>query len=213
MTDSPDAERLAVLVHEVRSPVAALHAIATTLADARVDDPSRVELVRLAIAACCAIERIVLDVSLASVRREQVDPGRLAREAATAAAIGGAHIEVRVAFGLPAILGDTLRLRQALDNLISNAVVHAGSDGVVVVGASARAGEVLLSVADRGPGIPVAEQERILEAGVRLDVTRPGSGLGLAVVRAIVEAHGGRLLVESAPGEGATFTIVLPASE
>lgn len=213
MTDSPEAERLALLVHEVRSPVAALHAIATTLVEATADEPSRGELVQLAIAACRAIERLVLDASLTSLRREEVDPGGLARAAATAASVSGARVEARVAPGLPSVSGDALRLRQALDNLISNAVIHAGSDGTVVVRASEQAGEVLISVSDRGVGIPPAEQERILEPGVRLDRTRPGSGLGLTIVRAIVEAHGGRLLVESTPGEGATFTIALPVSE
>ena len=213
MNGSPDAERLAVLVHEVRSPVAALHAIATTLARARADELSRHELVRLAVAACRAIERNVLDASLTSIRREAVNPGQLARDVAAAAAIGGERVEARVASGLPSVSGDALRLRQALDNLVSNALVHAGPDGLVEVRASARSGEVFLSVTDRGPGIPVAEQARILDAGVRLDPERPGSGLGLAIVRAIVEAHGGRLVVDSAPGQGATFTIALPAAE
>ncbi len=71
---------------------------------------------------------------------------------------------------------------------------------------------MLLSVADHGPGIPFDEQERIFEAGVRLDSGQPGSGLGLAVARAIAEAHGGTLTIDSVPGEGATFTIALPVS-
>ena len=213
MTDRIDPERLAVLVHEVRSPVAALQAIAATIAEGAGDDPALRELARLAIAACSAIERIVLDASLTSIHPAKVDPGRLVREAAAAAAVGGARVEARVTSGLPPVSGDAQRLRQALDNLVSNAVVHAGSDGVIVVTASPRPGEVLISVTDRGIGIPVAEQERILETGVRLDSSRPGSGLGLAIARAIVDAHGGRLLVESAPGEGATFTIALPASD
>ena len=212
MTRRIDPERLAVLVHEVRSPVAALQAIAATLADGSVDDSSRRELARLAIAACSAIERVVLDVSLTSIRRTEVDVGALAHDAAAAAAVAGARVEARVAPDLPPVSGDVLRLRQALDNLVSNAVVHAGANAVIVLGASTWAGEVLLSVTDSGIGVPVAEQERIFESGVRLDSTRPGSGLGLAIVRAIVEAHGGRLVVESVLGEGATFTIALPAA-
>jgi signal transduction histidine kinase len=82
----------------------------------------------------------------------------------------------------------------------------------VVVSASSRDdGGVLLSVTDSGDGIAVADQRRIFDAGVRLNLDRPGAGLGLAVARAIAEAHGGTLTVESAPGEGATFTLTLPA--
>jgi signal transduction histidine kinase len=69
---------------------------------------------------------------------------------------------------------------------------------------------VRLFVTDEGAGIAAADQRRIFEAGERLDFGRPGSGLGLAIVEAIAEAHGGRLTVESAPGEGATFTITVP---
>ena len=73
-------------------------------------------------------------------------------------------------------------------------------------------GRVLLSVSDRGEGIPPDERSRIFEPGVRLDDARPGSGLGLAITRAIAEAHGGTLEVESEPGRGSTFTIALPVA-
>jgi len=119
-------------------------------------------------------------------------------------------VRASVAAKLPRIEADPLRLRQALDNLVANAVTHSPPGGEVVVSARVDEGAIVLSVADKGGGIPVEEQERIFEPGVRLDVGRPGSGLGLAVARAIAEAHGGKLTVESAPGEGATFTLVLP---
>jgi signal transduction histidine kinase len=69
---------------------------------------------------------------------------------------------------------------------------------------------LVLAVSDSGPGIPPDQQERIFEAGVRLDPGRPGSGLGLAVVRAIADAHLASLRVDSAPGRGATFTLAFP---
>jgi signal transduction histidine kinase len=213
MKEGVDSGRLAVLVHEVRSPVAALDAIARTLGEPDVDRPSRRELARLAIAACRAVERLVLDASLFSVRTGSVDPGRVAREAATAAVIGGARIETRIAPDLPSLVGDAVRLRQALDNLIENAIVHGGSQRAVVVAASVDVAEVRLSVSDGGRGIPEAEQSRIFEAGVRLDPAGSGSGLGLAIADAIVDAHGGRLFVESMPGEGTTFTIALPLQD
>ena len=207
-----DKERLAILVHEVRSPIAALRAIAETYRADRVGTVERRRLVELAVAACHGIERLVGDVTVSSVRLEPVDSSRLVEETAAAAVLGGGNVRAEVDTGLPPIRADPLRLRQALDNLVSNALRYAESSKEVVVRARPAGSSVLLSVADEGPGIPLADQERIFEAGVRLDIGRPGSGLGLAVARAIAEAHGGTLTIDSAPGEGAIFTIALPVS-
>ena len=208
MTHS-NRDRLAILVHEVRSPVAALAAIAETFPDVRLEPGERRSLVGLAAAACRGIERVVTDATVASVRREEVDVGRLVAEAVAAASLGGANVRAEVSRGLPLLHADPLRLRQALDNLVSNALVH-GAGGEIVVRASSKGGNVLLAVEDHGPGIPADEQERIFDAGVRLDTRRPGTGLGLAVVRAIAEAHRGALSVQSTPGRGAMFTLQLP---
>jgi signal transduction histidine kinase len=212
MTSDADRDRLAILVHEVRSPVAALAAIAETLQEETLEPAARDELAALAVAASRGIERVVTDATVASVRIEDVDVGRLVRETVAAAALAGGTIRADVAAGLPRLQADPLRLRQALDNLVSNALAHTPSGTEVVVSASSRDdGGVLLSVTDSGDGIAVADQRRIFDAGVRLNLDRPGAGLGLAVARAIAEAHGGTLTVESAPGEGATFTLTLPA--
>ena len=210
MSSRADYDRLVILVHEVRSPVAALSAIAETLRDESVDSSARRELADLVLSACRGIQRVVTDAAVASVRLEEVDPGRLVRETAAAAALGGALVRAQAEPDLPLLEADPLRLRQALDNLVSNALTHSGSDGEVVVRAAADGDRVLLSVSDSGNGIPSDEQDRIFDPGVRLDTGRPGSGLGLAVARAIAEAHGGTLTVESAPDEGAAFTIAIP---
>ena len=210
MSRSLDGKQLAVLVHEVRSPVAALAAIADTFVEAGTHAKERAELARLAVSACRGLQRIAVDALTLSMRHEAVDPGALVRDVVATAAVGGSRVEADVASDLPAISGDPVRLKQALHNLVTNALVHAGSDAAVTVSASAGQERVVLSVSDSGVGIPVAEQERIFEAGERLDSGRPGSGLGLAIVRAIVDAHDGRLSVTSSPGEGATFTITLP---
>ena len=206
----PDRERLAILVHEVRSSVAALAAIAVTYPQARSDASARRPLVDLALAASRGIERVVTDATVASVRLEDVDIGRLVEETVTAAVLGGGSVRAEVATGLPLLQADPLRLRQALDNLISNALLHSGSAGEVVASARRTETSILLSVADIGIGVPLADQERIFESGLRLDTERPGSGIGLAVTRAIAEAHSGTLTVDSVPGRGATFTIALP---
>lgn len=211
VTGRATPERLAVLVHEVRSPTAALLAIAKALEDGDVDALSRAELVKLAVDACSAIERIVLDVSYASVEVRDVDPAQVVREVVAQAVLEGADVEARIAPDLPRIAADDLRLRLALGNLVTNARVHSGTDRAIVVGASASGAEVRLFVSDSGSGVPGEEHARILEPGARLDPARPGSGLGLALVNAIASAHGGRLSVDSVPGEGSTFTIVVPA--
>jgi two-component system sensor histidine kinase BaeS len=206
----PDRNRLAILVHEVRSSVAALAAIAETYPQVRDDVAANRPLVELALAAARGIERVVTDAAVASVRREQVDIARLVEETVAAAVLGGGNVRADVATGLPLLEADPLRLRQALDNLVSNALVHSGSTAEVIVRARGGGESIMISVLDTGAGIPLDDQQRIFEAGVRLERERPGSGIGLAVVRAIAEAHGGALTVESVPGEGASFTVEIP---
>jgi signal transduction histidine kinase len=207
---SDSAQRLALLVHEVRSPVAALGAIAEASGAESIDDEARRALVDLALAACRAIERLVSDAAVGAVRLERTDLAKVVRESVQTAILGGASVRTAIEPGLPQIDADRQRLRQALDNLISNAATHAG--GEIVVRAAAGRGEVVLSVSDAGAGIPPEEQERVFEAGVRLDPSRTGSGLGLSVVRAIADAHGASLRLESEPGRGSTFTLTFPVS-
>ena len=202
--------RLAVLVHEVRSPVAAVAAIAETVLDQGLDTVSRRELASLVISACRSIERIVADASLVSIELEDVDVESLLRAAVAAASLGGARVVARIPDDLPHVEGDAVRLRQALDNLVRNALVHGGSEGDVVVSAAVDSRCLWISVTDCGAGIPVADQQRIFDLGVTLEASRPGSGLGLAVTRGIVESHGGTVDVASTPGAGSTFTIALP---
>jgi hypothetical protein len=101
-------------------------------------------------------------------------------------------------------------------NLIDNAVKYASEGKEVDVRLTRVPGGVALSVRDFGPGIPAAEQPRIFERFYRAQGARDrnvrGSGIGLALVKHIVQAHGGRLAVQSQPGEGAAFTVVLPAA-
>jgi signal transduction histidine kinase len=203
---------MAVLVHELRNPVAALVAIAEVAADQRPLEPELAHrLLHLALLAGRDVERLAIDAVPASLNREQVDLAQLVRDGAATAALRGQGVRAEIEPGLPTIEGDPLRLRQALTNLVENAHAHSPADLEVVVAARARGASVELSVSDRGEGIAEARQEAIFDAGTRF-AERPGEGIGLAVARAVAEAHGGRLTVTSTPGAGATFTLVLPAA-
>lgn len=203
----PSDDRLAILVHEVRSPVAALAAVAEAVGDVE-DVAAQRELVRLALGACAAIERIVTDIAVASVRPVPLDMDAFVSDVVAASALAGIVVDARVESGLPQVDGDPVRLRQAVDNLITNAVVHGG--GRIVLSAASSAAGVTVSVSDEGESVSTADAERIFEPRVRLDESRAGSGLGLAVTKAIVDAHGGTITVTSMPGRGSTFTITLP---
>ena len=210
MTGDLDSARLAVIVHEVRSPVAALAAVAEAVSEPKRDAAMRRELVRLALAACQSIERIVVDAAVSSVRLEPIDVASLARDAAASSAVAGAAVVVDAPADPVLALGDPVRLRQALDNLIANAIRHGTSATPVAVRVSHADDSVEIAVTDQGPGIAADQLTRIFEPGVRLDPTRPGSGIGLTLSQAIVAAHGGTLEVRSTVGAGSTFTIVLP---
>jgi len=112
-----------------------------------------------------------------------------------------------------AVLADEQRLRHALDALVENAINATGPDDRVTIAATVRDGCAVLAVSDTGEGIAPADRERIFERFVRGPHAeeRPGTGLGLPIVRAIAAAHGGTVAVDSAPGAGATFTLSLGA--
>jgi len=112
------------------------------------------------------------------------------------------------------VMADGRRLRQVLSNLLENAVKYSPDGGLVRVTASERQGEVEISVSDGGVGIPRHQWDRIFRPYQRADSGKAqdvaGNGLGLAICKGIVEAHGGRIWVESEPGAGSTFSFTVP---
>ena len=125
------------------------------------------------------------------------------------------HVEVVLGTVRPAtVLGDELRLRELLLNLVDNAVKYSKPGGKVEINLLTESGEARLAVVDQGIGIAPEAQKLIFDRFYRTDEarahTKKGTGLGLSICAWIAEAHQGRIEVRSAPGEGSTFTVVLP---
>jgi len=124
------------------------------------------------------------------------------------------RLEVQSMTALPAVLGDLRSLRGILQELLDNAIRYSSAGGMVTVKTSLQESAVVISVSDTGIGIPKADQERIFERFYRTDPARSresgGTGLGLSIAKHMIEAHGGRIKVESEVGKGSTFSIILP---
>lgn len=124
------------------------------------------------------------------------------------------NLSIDVQPGMPKVEADPVRLREVFQNLLSNALKYGcvGDAPRVAVGAEVRDDEVRFFVRDRGKGLDPAYKDRVFELFERCDTEQDGTGVGLAIVRRVMDVHGGRAWVESQPGDGATFWIALPAS-
>jgi signal transduction histidine kinase len=126
-------------------------------------------------------------------------------------------LEVRIENDTPRVRGDAARLEQALQNVAANAIRHTPSGGRITLLASRDGDSVCIRVRDTGPGIPPEHLPRVFDRFYKVDVSRAGtavpsgSGLGLSIVRAIIERHGGSVLAANAPEGGASFELRLPA--
>jgi signal transduction histidine kinase len=122
-------------------------------------------------------------------------------------------LEVDVAAGLPRVSADYRRLVQVLSNLASNAIKFSDEHGHVGITARAAGGVVVVSVSDTGPGIALEHQPHVFDRFWQARREgRTGLGLGLAIARGIVDAHGGRIWLESVPGAGTTFLFTIPVA-
>jgi PAS domain S-box-containing protein len=126
------------------------------------------------------------------------------------------HIKLQtdIAPDIPALKANPIRLRQVLDNVVGNAIKYSNKDGEVNVSIKSEGDQIILQVSDNGPGIPTQDQAHIFDKfyrGHNMD-KQEGSGLGLAIVKSIIDAHQGRIWVESNLGQGSTFFIVLPVN-
>ena len=157
--------------------------------------------------------QVELEVASLSLRETLERGVVMVREPATK---HGVRLSLEFAPGVELVEGDERRLRQVIFNLLSNAVKFTPEGGEVVVATASSDHEVLVSVTDTGPGIPLEDHERIFEEFQQTDVgvrQREGTGLGLALSKRLVELHGGRIWVESEPGHGSRFVFTLPVKE
>ncbi len=214
--------------HELRSPLTSIRGFAELHRHGAISDPEETAAVMRRIEDEASRMGLLVEDLLLLARLDQhrpiawepVDLLELAVDAVTAARAvdPGRPIELVVgagtAGGPPVVMGDQARLRQVLDNLVRNALIHTPPGTRVEVRVRAEAPNAILEIADEGPGLDEDQAERVFERFYRADPGRSrrhgSSGLGLAIVAALATAHGGRAGVVTAPGAGATFWVRLP---
>lgn len=205
--------------HELRTPITIIRGQLELLED---DPEERAETIALVMDELDRMSRIVNDLLLLATSEEPdflsiraVDVAELTADWETkAAAIAPRDWQVE-SRAVGVVAADRQRLTQALLQLAQNAVQHTSAGDAVVLGSAVSAGEARFWVRDCGPGIPLEEQGKIFERFSRGQgaLRGEGAGLGLSIVKAIADAHGGRVEVDSMPAAGATFTIVIPAHQ
>ena len=211
--------------HELRTPLTVIRGAAQNLKRGIVQTPEAINrysgLILQHADQLSEMVQQVLDFSAAKKgslvsNKTSLAPGEVLREAVanTVAETSGCKIDLSIPEGLPSVDGDAPSLRRAFQNLIANAAKHGGSGGWIGISAHREGDLIKIDIADRGPGIPKAEQAEIFTPFFRGAVAHEaqvrGSGLGLGLVKEIVEAHGGTVSVCNAKGGGAIFTIGLP---
>ena len=226
-----NAERLrkqmtADVAHDLRTPLTVIGGYVEAARDGALDlTPERLDVIGLEVN---RLNRLVSDLRTMSqsdsgellISREAVDPALLLSKIGEVFRLQteqkGISLAVEAAEGLPAFSGDEGRLMQVLENLVANAIRHTPTGGEISLKVSeeAKNHKLLFSVADSGEGIPEEELPLIFERFHRVDKSRHAdsnqSGLGLAIARAIVEAHGGKIWAESTRGVGTTIRFEIP---
>jgi PAS domain S-box-containing protein len=221
---------VSVVSHELKTPVALIKGYAETLSreDANWDRATMHDSLGVIAEEADHLTHLIdslLEASRIQAGGLKLEPTDVHLPRLAEKVVGGFRTQTRVhsfeldfAPDFPAVWGDPERLREVLSNLVSNAVKYSPDGGLIWVGGRADQTGVTVYVADQGIGIPAEEQDRIFERFHRVEsglhrtlgAAAPGTGLGLYLVKAIVEAHGGRVWVESVLGRGSIFLFTLP---
>ena len=215
--------------HEFKTPLTAIQGFAETLLSGALDDPTnnrrfldiiRNHAIRLArltndLLKLARIEAGKLEVEFFPVGLMELIEG-CAETTLLKASRKQITLEIEVPPGLPPVHGDASLLRDVLQNLLDNAIQYTPAGGHIRVSAEAKGREAVVTVSDTGIGIPASDRERIFERFYRVDAARSreagGTGLGLSIAKHIVEAHNGRLWVDSVIGGGSRFSFSIPVT-
>jgi len=213
--------------HEFKTPLTAIQGFAETLLSGALEDPRNnrrfLEIMRdhanrLAQLTDDLLKLARIEAGKLELEFSQVGVIEFVESCAETALMKASRkqitLDIEIPPALPSVLGDGSLLRDVLQNLLDNAIQYTPPGGQIRVCASANGREATISVTDTGIGIPLVDQERIFERFYRVDAARSreagGTGLGLSIAKHIVEAHGGRLWVESTVGQGSKFSFSVP---
>jgi signal transduction histidine kinase len=216
---------LAVVAHDLRNPIGRIGTTVSLLLEESLAEPDRAKLLAVLKRTTTGMSRLVQDlVDVASLEagrlaidREALDPCQLVHDLCEAFGASAAERGLRLVCdggtGVPIIAADRGRIVQVINNLLDNALRLTPAGGELVVRAEAVEGGARLSVSDTGPGIEPEELPHLFDRFWQGQRSRRGSaGLGLAIAKGIIEAHGGRIWVESTPGHGSTFYVFIPGT-
>jgi signal transduction histidine kinase len=226
--DEMKLQLLSTVSHELRTPLASIKGFTTSLLreDITWDRKTQRDFLEIIDAESDRLAELIgnlldmsrIDAGTLAMEKEEVRLATLLREAIAAAKLHAPQhtFSLHIPARLPMVSADPRRIRQVLHNLLENAVKYSPQGSKVAVAVRFDPEFVTIGVSDQGIGIPQEYQERVFERFFQVDSapTRRvgGSGLGLAISRSIVEAHGGRIWVESEPENGSTFLFTLPVA-
>jgi two-component system sensor histidine kinase KdpD len=224
-SDELKSTLLDAVAHEFKTPLTSIKAASTALLSSSVlNAEQQRELIsivneeadRLSVLVTEAIQMARIEAGRVHLERTSCTVRDLVESALDklTPVLDGRHVDVCLPPELPSVWADRELIEIALRQLIDNALKYSPRDSQVSVSAEQRDQRVIISVADRGPGIPEEEQTRIFEKFYRAEASRhqiPGAGLGLVIAREIIQVHGGEIWVESKPGQGSIFRFSLPA--
>lgn len=216
------ATLLDALAHDLKTPLTSIKGAVTHLL-ARPRDAEERELLTIANEEADRLNRLVVEVlEMARIEASKLHPDRAPHNILDIVQatlkeleepLKGRHVELRMPASLPAADVDFEFIQQVLKQLLDNAINYSPPGAPLIISAQAEGERVVVSVADEGRGIPVDEQSRIFDKFYRGRAWREkvlGTGLGLSIAKGIVEAHGGKIWVTSAPGKGSVFSFAVP---